>query len=313
MAGVGQSDAATLSLPYVFVIDIDGTMVGRVDFQSQQYILHSVLKQSGFKPIKQHKIPPAFYANAKLVRSGLASFMRNIQKQYANNVYFFVYTGSEKTWAYQEIAWIEETHGVKFMRPIFTRDDCVIDALGNVRKSINKVWPRITRTFSPSIPAKDRSVVLEHHLLIIDNNAVYLDHMDKLLLCPDYGYLHFENLLHGIPPDARNHPNVDKLILSFISQGILCPYIETSAGEKSRAQKAHGSVSGSDIDSMRKLASQYTWLASKCKSIADVNEKYVHDKFWSNLRKLIIENNIRKYTPSIIVNLQSAVWRKAAT
>ena len=292
---------AISSIPYVFILDIDGTIVGRVDYQSQQHTLHTVLKQSGFKPVKQHPIPPAFYSNAKLVRDGLTSFIRGMQKQYGiHDIHFFIYTGSEKVWANQEIAWIEKTHGIKFARPIFARDDC-IDSGGNIRKSITKIWPRVLRAVGSRNP-----LILQNQTMIIDNNAIYIDHMDKLLLCPDYSYFHFENLLHGIPMEARKHPNVDKLILSFINQGLLCPYIETLQNKKNSKK----SDSEFEVNGMRSLAKQYKWLAAKCKAIADTNDQYTKDKFWHNLKKLIIENDIRKYTPSTIVALQNTIWKR---
>ena len=50
--------------------------------------------------------------------------------------------------------------------------------------------------------------------VIIDNNAVYTDRMDRLLLCPDYNYAVFENLLHGIPMNARKHPVIQQQLLT---------------------------------------------------------------------------------------------------
>lgn len=283
-------------LPYVFVLDLDGTIVGRVDFQSQQFVLYNVLKQAGFKPVKQQSIPAAFYPNAKLVRPGLINFMAALHEYYGGKAFFFIYTGSEKTWACQEVSWIEKTHGIKFMRPIFTRDDCTVDARGNIRKSLIKIWPRITRALPP-LTAQERTFVLNNQTLIVDNTAVYLDHSDKLLLCPTYDRNHLENMLHGIPAEARKHPSVDKLILSFINQGLLCPYVETSHG-------THGKMDG-----MRRLSKQYAWLAAKCDCIAKENEKYDADRFWSIVRKLLIRNNIKSFSPSIIISLQTTIWK----
>lgn len=283
-------------LPYVFILDLDGTIVGRVDYQSQQFVMHNVLRQSGFKPVKQSAIPAAFYPNAKLVRPGIINFLATLHKHYGGKAYFFIFTGSERTWAYKEIEWIEKTHGIKFMRPIFTRDDCTVDGGGNVRKSVNKVWPRITRAL-PAMTPKERTYVLEHQMMIIDNNAVFLDHTDKLLVCPTYNRAHLENMMHGIPAAARKHPNVDRMILTFINQGLLCPHVETS-------QNSHETMDG-----MRRLSKQYAWLAGKCKTIADENEKYAGDKFWSILRKLIVANDVRRFTPTTVLSLQNAVWK----
>lgn len=290
-------------LPYIFVLDWDGTIAGRVDFQSQQFTFHKTLRTHGFKPVRQHAIPPAFYPNAKLIRPGFASFIKTLEKMYPQ-VYFFIYTASEKTWANQEIAWVEKTHGIRFMRPIFTRDDCVVDATGNYRKSLAKVFPRMIRAISiqlskskTSVPThtytpKERQYILENQLIIIDNNAVYTDRPDKLLLCPDYNYTVFENLLHGIPAEARNHPVIQQTIYNFVNQGLICP------------------LPGKSEDGMRSLAKQYKWLAVKCQTILDINAAYEDDDFWKRLKHLILQNQLKVYTPSIIKQLQDAIWKQ---
>jgi hypothetical protein len=286
-------------LPFVFIIDLDGTIVGRVDYQSHKFTLQSILKQSGIRVSDKNaeKVPTAYGPSSRLVRPGLASFMREIYAMYGGKAFFFLYTASERQWAQQQIKWIEKSHGVKFARPLFTRDDCIVDAGGNTRKSINKIWPRISRTLPSGMTPRERMYILDNQTMIIDNNSVYVDHMDKLLLCPDYDYLYFENLLEAIPPQARKHPNVDRLILSFINQGLFCPHI---------SRKSDGS---SSTDNMHRLAKQYHWLAHKCAGIAENNEKYVHDKFWSILRKLLVSNEIHRFTPSIILQLQTTTWR----
>jgi hypothetical protein len=281
-------------LPIIFILDWDGTIIGKCDFQSHQYTLHNSMKNHGFKPLKQHQIPPAFYPNAKLVRPGFASFVKGISKAYPD-AQFFIYTASERRWANQEITWMEKTHGIQMNRPIFTRDDCTPDTVGNHRKSIAKIFPRIMKSISKEYPltSAQRLYVLEKQLIIIDNNAVYTDRMDKLLLCPDYNYCVFENLLHGIPLDARKHPVIQQTILSLINQGYLC------------------SLPNDHDDGMRQLAKQYTWLASKCKAISDINTTYENDDFWKFLKLAIIQNQIKVFSPSIIRQLQDAAWKNA--
>lgn len=281
-------------LPYVFILDWDGTIAGRVDFQSQQYNIFLQLRKHGFKPTRSHPIPPAFYPNAKLIRPGFGSFIKTLQKHY-HEIYFFIYTASEKQWAHQEIAWVERTHGIQFARPIFTREDCSVDPSGTYRKSLAKIFPRIIRVISkgrsqPFSP-QERMAILEQNTVIIDNNAVYLDRTDKLLLCPDYNYCVFENLLHGIPMEARSHPAIQQLIYSLINQGHLCP------------------LPSDTEDGMRSLTKQYTWLAAKCKAVTDINAAYEHDDFWKYLKKLILQNQLKIYSPSVIKQLQEAVWK----
>jgi len=282
------------NLPFVFIIDIDGTMVGNVEFQVQQYSMYSTLKKHGFKPIKQHDIPPAYHPNAKLVRPGFGQFIKAIQKFYNDNIYFFIYTASEGVWANTEIAWIEKTHGIKFSRPIFTRKDCIVDSAGTYRKSVARVFPRILRIVAKNkkLTNKEKHHIIENNLLIIDNNAVYTDRGDKLLLCPDYNYAVFENLLHGIPPQSRQHPEVQKMIYTLVNQGLLC------------------SLSDPTDDSMRVLSRQYSWLSAKCKALVDINSTYEGDEFWKHLRRLITENGLRSFSVSVISQLQSAIWKR---
>lgn len=282
-------------LPFIVILDLDGTVVGNVNFQSQQYSLHLTLKKYGFKLNKQYVIPPAFNPNSKLVRPYFSSFITDLENYFnklGRNIYFFVYTASDKSWATTEVAWIEKTHNIKLMRPLFTRDDCIKDQTGNCRKSIQKIYPKIIKAISKNynITQKDKNYILEHQFLIIDNNAVYIDRQDKLLLCPDYNYTVFENLLHGIPMNARKHHGVQQLLMSLINQGHLCP------------------IPNEKDDGMNSLLKQYAWLASKCKSLVSLNQTYINDDFFKYLKRLIIENNIKSFSTNIIKQLEEASW-----
>lgn len=282
------------NLPYIFIFDWDGTIVGNVTWQSQQYSLHNMLRKHGFKTNKQYNIPPAFYPNAKLVRPGFASFIKTIKKLYPD-VQFFIYTASEKQWACQEIAWMEKTHDIQFNRPIFTRDECTTDSAGTYRKSIAKIYPRLMKSLSKkyNLTGSQRQYILENQLIIIDNNAVYNDRMDRLLLCPDYNYAVFENLLHGIPLEARKHPVIQQHILTLINNGYLCV------------------IPNEMDDGMKSLAKQYNWLAAKCKAIIDINVAFENDSFWKFLKQLLVQNHIKVFTGAIIRQLQDAVWGHA--
>lgn len=284
----------TEHLPFIFILDWDQTVIGKCDFQVQQYTLHNSLKKIGFKSKKQHVIPPAFYPNSKLIRPGFGQFIKTLKEHYNGNVHFFIYTASQKQWANEEIAWVEKTHGIHFERPIFTRDDCIVDAGGNYRKTLARIFPRILRAVSKkkNFSKRDKHYILENQTLIIDNNAVYTDRTDKLLLCPDYNYAVFENLLHGIPLESRNHPDIQKLIYSLVNQGLLCP------------------LNDKDEDGMRMLTRQYKWLASKCEAISQLNAVSENDEFFKHLRRLIIENKLNVFNSSVVKQLQDAIWNR---
>lgn len=284
------------NLPIVFILDWDGTIAGRVDFQSQAYSLAQSLRKNGFKPKPLPSLLQSFSPKSKLIRPGLLSFMQAMKSFYhQHEVFFFIYTASEKTWANYEINLVEKQFGIKFMRPIFTRDDCIVDQGGQYKKSLGKVFPRICRAISKTRPLTppEKMYIIENNLIIIDNNAVYTDRPDKLLLCPDYDYVVFENLLDMIPDESKNHPLVMQSILSLVNSGHLCPL-----------PNSHSS------DFMKDITHTYGWLASRCKSIVNSNKVYENDDFWKHLRKLILQNGLYKFTPSIIKQLQDAIWKR---
>jgi hypothetical protein len=111
----------------------------------------------------------------------------------------------------------------------------------------------------------------------------------------------FENLLDGFPKAALAHPVVQQHILSLVNEGLICP-------------PHGGSGGGAGIGaSMHQMFSQYRWLATKCKSVVDANAAYEGDTFWKVLRKLILKNNIREFTPCIVRQLTKLVWKRSET
>lgn len=283
---------ATDHIPYVFVLDWDGTIVGRVDFQSTRFSLQQTMKQHGYKVGSTAAPPKAFDQGQGLVRPGIVSFVQAM-RQFYPHVYFFIYTASERRWALQEIAWVEQTHGIQFQRPIFTRSDCIVDHGGNYRKSIKNITSRLVRavTKARAMTKKEKEYMMERRMMIVDNNAVFVDRQDRLLLCPDYNYIAFENLLDGFHADALAHPVVKQQVLSLMNEGLVCP-------------------GGGGGDPMNRMLREYAWLTSKCKSIVDANRVYEGDAFWKILRKLILRNNIKEFTKGVVHQLQELVWQR---
>lgn len=283
-----------IDLPYVFILDIDGTMIGDCSYQSQQYSMLLALKKMGYRVPQATVCSRAYSPDQHLVRPGLAHFFHAMRRMYNNNVYFFVYTASQKDWAHQEIAWIEKLHGIRFQRPIFSRPDCVVDGAGNYRKSLQKILPRIMRSLGKkhgrTLTRQEQAYITNNQLLIIDNNAVFLDRSDRLLLCPDYNFTQFESLLDMIPSEALKNPSIQQMVLSLINQGLVCP-------------SPQGVVDRTEV-----LATQYVWLAKQCHRISQENSMFKMDNLWMYITKIILKNNIRTYSPAIIQQLQKGVW-----
>lgn len=281
-------------LPLIVVLDWDGTIAGRVDFQSQRFSMQQHYKKFGIKTRADGKIPKAFMPDSLLIRPGFAKFIDDLTEFYQGNIYFFIYTASERTWAYKEIQWVEKAHGIKFQRPLFTRDDCTTDQSGSYRKSIAHIFPRILRSIGKgNLPKQQKDDILKNRLLIIDNNAVYGDTQDHLLVCPHYNYMVFENLLDEVPANLLKHPQIIQYIYNLVNMGLVCP------------------IYGEKLDVNLQQYKKYEWLALKCKHITEENKLYTKDIFFKYLKKLIMQNNLKVFTPNVIKQLQQAIWKKA--
>ena len=315
-SAAAPSTAATL--PFVFILDWDGTIAGRVEYQSHAYTLQQTLKRQGVKSVPGYNPAAAFGRGTKLIRPGFAAFVSGLREFYGpDQVHFFIYTASEKQWAHHEIAIVEKEHGFQFTRPLFTRDDCFVDTAGSYKKSLSKIFPRVLRAMARDRPftKTEKDYIMAYQTLVVDNNAVYADHTDKLLLCPDYNYCVFENVLDMVPRSAWQNPAVVATVKSMISGGVVCPQqcaaiAATSPRGRSDARgDADAAATGEDY--MRTLVEGYTWLAMKCKNIHETNDAYAHDDFWRYLKKMIVGNVIRNYSRHTVQQLHNAVWRRA--
>jgi len=283
----------TDKLPFIVILDWDNTIVGKVEYQSQKYSLEQHYKKFGLKVKKNSKVPKAFNKDSKLVRPYFLNFITELTDYFQGNIYFFIYTASERKWANTEISWLEKSHGIKFQRPIFTRDDCIVDKSGSYRKSISNIFPRMLRSMGLTKISKEQKTELLHQrLLIIDNNAVFNDMKEHLLICPDYNFMVFENLLEDIPLSYLQNPNIRQHILSLINMGLVCPFF------------------GKNDDINQQMYKKNEWLAIKCKHISENNTYSIKDIFFKYLTGLIVKNNLKIFTPNVIKQLQTLVWKK---
>lgn len=278
-------------LPLIIILDWDGTIAGKVDYQSYKHTLHEYYKKNGLKSPQQ--CSKAFSPNTHLIRKGFSSFIRDLKSFYQNNIYFFIYTASERKWALKEIQWVEQSHGIQFQRPLFTRDDCISNGDGSYNKSILKIFPRVLRSIGKHTLTKvEKEEVLHRRLMIIDNNKVYNDMETNLLLCPDYGFTIFEDIMTDVPVSHMQTPQVNRFIMSLIREGCICP------------------IFPDEHDINKSIYLKYNWLASKCQAITKENKKYIEDTFFKDLKRLIINNNLTTFTPKIIRQLQENTWKR---
>tara|TARA_B100000401_G_scaffold391634_1_gene298470 strand:- start:64 stop:666 length:603 start_codon:yes stop_codon:yes gene_type:complete len=128
-----------------------------------------------------------------------------IKKQHNGRVELFVYTASEKKWAYHIVPSIESVTGVKFNRPIFTRNECNMGK--QAHKSLVEVKPKIIRSLRKKYVSLTPNS-LDNMIYLIDNSDV-LEESQFLLKCPTYSYTVHVDILRNIDADKRRQFHAD--------------------------------------------------------------------------------------------------------
>jgi len=273
--------------PYIFIIDLDGTIIGDCNYQCDLYNIIELVKKYKMKGLNKYTALCNKYLNESysekslLVRPHFFTFINAMKKLYPSS-YFYIYTASEKKWANKEIAIIEKHNNFKFDRPLLTRDNCIMDKYGNIKKSVAKILPLISKTIK--IP---NNYDIGKRLLIIDNNPTFIDYTENLLICPSYNYMKFYDLRETLP----NYYKCEEL-KSYISRLIREQRLSKISKKSENLEKT------------------YKWLYKKCKKINKYNSKYEGDTFWKDLAVLIKHYGITSYSPKIIAEIQKTITKK---
>ena len=240
----------------VFILDLDGTIIGDCIYQCEIYKIYLILAKLGIKLKINEILEDCYKEKSKLIRPYFSYFI-NKMKEYYNNPLFYIYTASEKKWALKEIDIIEKNLNLKFNRPIFTRNDC-LNIHNKYKKSIETIKKKI-KIDNPEI-------------IIIDDNDVYIDNNNRLIKCEAYNYKHFCNYWDYIPITKITN----KIVLNFLATLI----------DNNRLNPLYNLLTN------KNKLEYYKWLYNKCNEINKLNKKYKKDNFWLNLTKIIINNNI---------------------
>lgn len=266
--------------PFVFILDLDGTIIGDCAYQVILYDIETVLKKNKVKQKTDNILLNSYRPSSKLMRPYFKYFIKTIKQAYPNSL-FYVYTASEKAWANKEISLIEKTHKMKFNRPIFTRDDCIIDSFGQYRKSVKKILPKI-------IKGNKKYDINPNKILTIDNNSVYIDYHENFLLCPSYDYVYFIDVWDKMRSEYLKVMEIHKIITNLIECNKACQYTH-------------------NVDDGKLLEQKHKWLYKKHKKLNMANKKYIGDKFWKKLTEALISQNITHIDKTVIRNLQQFI------
>ena len=180
--------------PIVLLIDLDNTIIGNITPQINEYYLikdiNNKLKKINKNVIKYNTKLLHEDLEKYIIRPNFSKFLRNINKY--DNIELFIYTASENSWANYIIKQIEKVVNYKFNRPIFTRNNLVINEKGKYKKSINFIKPFIIKSLKKK---KKYNLYNIKYIALIDNLRNVLVEKDKLIKCPEFNYRHQINYL----------------------------------------------------------------------------------------------------------------------
>jgi hypothetical protein len=250
-----------MTTPFVFLLDLDGTMQGDVRPQLQEYDLIRMVNRKILHGKKVHYSVKNLYKDMEngLLRPGLKRSLLEI-KQTHPHVEFFVYTASSTDWANYIIPMIEKHcfRGQFFNRPILTRAQ--VSEAGV--KSIARVYPMVEKSL-----ASKYKKILKRNVYLIDNNIVLnRSEMEHLILCPSYDYAHVIDPLRNIPEDV-----VDNLINML-------------------SERVSGIASASKQLAIRNL---YAELERSMKNSSKINKAHRSDTYFESMRRIVCESPLK--------------------
>ena len=254
--------------PLIIIIDLDGTIIGDI---TPQLIAYEISRELKF----MHKFSTKdfqYKLQHGIIRPGFKSFIKNVKRSQPN-IEFFIYTASEKTWANFVIKQIETALHIKFNRPIFNRDDCILDDSHNeYQKCIKQITPRLFTSVHKKYPILKKDDLLKR-VLIIDNNSVYrMSDEPSLVLCSTYDYKHPENMILYLTRHdyEQQYHRIHHIFGKYIKLK------ETSNWLK-----------------FQRLF--YTYFLNQLLSCEKNNARYLQDTFWITLEQILVNKKFSKF------------------
>lgn len=266
--------------PFVFILDLDGTIIGDCAYQVIIHNIEDIAKQNKLKTNSKDMLAACYSQSSKLIRPYFKYFINRMKTHFPNSK-FYIYTASEKTWANKEIAMIEKAHDFKFNRPLFTRDDCILDSFGMYKKSVKKILPRIIKT-NKSLDIKNNKV------LVVDNNNVFIDFKSNMIECPTYNYSHFCDIWDKIDKNHVKNAAIFRLVSNLIMTKKACKYYSHKETDDKQMELKH------------------KWMYKKYKKMNKMNKPFEKDVFWKRLANAIVDKNVKTFEKSTVDMLQKS-------
>lgn len=225
MAPTAAHAPVSAAAPRVVLIDVDGTMVGRVGCAACQYDLLRITGASKGKRFAAAKEDLVARLKHGIVRPHLDAFCRHAS---AAGVELFVYTASDPRWAAFIVPCIEAALGVKFNRPLFTRTHCTTGTGAGgaleYRKSIARVLPQVYSKLRSKHGLRSAADLRDRVVLVDNTPNIVADPAEasRVIICPSYDYNYVFDVLSHLDVSVL-HRRIPKISPVLVRYGLLPP------------------------------------------------------------------------------------------
>lgn len=274
----------------VFVLDLDGTIVGDVQDILNDYYMrteYSNLLNKVTSRFKQHKKDVFAAFDNGLLRPYFIQFCKYITTDPQAVVY--VYTASTQNWAAYLInvleSYIAQKIGTKFRfeRPIFTRNHCHTNTM---MKCLQVILPMI----------KKRQ---KHHfnLIMVDNNpTLERGESGYLLQCPSYDF--------STPIDYMRSIDWSQFHKSIRINPAMNQYLPVPLNNSGK------------VSITKAISNYHLGMYNRYKYVNEKNKQYSHDTFWKSFltafKNVTINNDLNSlegtlFTDSVRTEFQKVI------
>jgi len=212
-------------LPYIFILDIDNTIIGDVyNCIGESIILNYIFKYCKINNIIANcdkKLDIINELNEGLLRPYFIDFINFIKSKY-KNIEIYLYTNSAYSWINNSglIDNIEKIAKIKFNKPYFTRENAL-----DRQKLLGNIYDDIIKLLIKKYPLlkidKNKKKVFDSQLVFIDDIPNNLkDYPDKQIVCPEYNYYPYYNIKEKIIKKYNINPEIfdNKEILTIFER-----------------------------------------------------------------------------------------------
>jgi len=323
-----EGQGHTSRLPRTLLIDMDGTLIGRISPQLCEYdILTRVQKNK----IKQFRTDLVSKMRQGIVRPYLAEFCHRVKKD-SPHTELFVYTASDDKWAKFLVPVIEEAIGFKFQRPLFTRKHCVLpssSSSSDYKKSIDLVAPLIYKSLRTKYPLmRGPNDVMRNVALIDNNHSVMLKPADpkkdgrgnmvtSITSITSMPSIQSMPLMPSMASNVSIAENADRLIrcptYSYEYHCDVLAKVDTDVLQEKYADiipvlvdfdlfvQSHPSMtlSSATVPSFEAFLAQYfTSLAANARSSLKNSQEHLRDRMWVVMADLLTSSSSSQAKPS---------------